>query len=174
MVWIVCMSEAVSSRPSVPEESLALGEALVHAIAGCQDRLLGMLYYQTGTREGARDAIQQTFARCWRRLDNVPPGGGLESWVFRIALGVGRNLRARAWRHPPPTIEEDGIEGRIRAALFDLAAEQQEVFLLRQNGRLSYPQIAGALHLGVADVESRMRQALEVLRQAVNGDLPEK
>ena len=57
----------------------------------------------------------------------------------------------------------------LRQALMTLRPEEQEVFLLRQNGGLSYPQIAEATALPLGTVKTRMRAAIQRLRDAVGG-----
>ena len=59
---------------------------------------------------------------------------------------------------------------RLRRAVADLPPEQQEVFLLRQNGELTYNQIADAIEIPVGTVKTRMRSAIRQLRLSV-GDL---
>ena len=43
---------------------------------------------------------------------------------------------------PAQTLEEQETLGQLRAALMHLRPEEKEVFLLRQNGDLTYEQIA--------------------------------
>ena len=57
----------------------------------------------------------------------------------------------------------------LRTALLRLRPEEQEVFLLRQNGGLSYEQIAAATTLPLGTVKTRMRSAIQQLRLAVGG-----
>ena len=47
----------------------------------------------------------------------------------------------------------------------ELRAEEQEVFLLRQNGQMTYDQIARAINIPVGTVKTRMRLALAKLRE---------
>ena len=71
---------------------------------------------------------------------------------------------------PPAGLMKDEDLGRLRLAVASLPAEQQEVFLLRQNGELTYAQIAEAMSLPLGTVKTRMRSAILQLRQCV-GDL---
>lgn len=160
------------------------GELLEEAFAACQDRLLGMLYCLLGNREDARKAFQESFAKCWRRLDSAADVEHLEPWIFRISLNVGRDLRGSAWRRRPlgdeetPAADADsgaapassGPASAARRMLVALGREEQEVFLLRQDGCLTYDQIAQAINIPLTAVKTRMQLALGKLREA----LPEK
>ena len=55
----------------------------------------------------------------------------------------------------------------VRRALRALRPEEQEVFLLRQNGQMTYDQIAQAIEIPVGTVKTRMRLALTKLREAL-------
>jgi len=48
-----------------------------------------------------------------------------------------------------------------------LRTEEQDVFLLRQNGELTYEQIAEATALPLGTVKTRMRAAIRHLREFV-------
>jgi RNA polymerase sigma-70 factor (ECF subfamily) len=56
---------------------------------------------------------------------------------------------------------------RLRAAIADLREEEKEVFLLRQNGELTYEEIADLLSIPSGTVKTRMRLALERLRKVL-------
>ena len=57
----------------------------------------------------------------------------------------------------------------LQQAVLQLRAEEQEVFLLRQNGSLTYEQIAEATSIPLGTVKTRMRTAIRQLREAVGG-----
>ena len=135
---------------------------LEDAFARFQPELLGTLYYLVGNLEDARDALQDAFLKCWRHRSEVAEVQNLKAWIFRIALNTGRDLRQTAWRRKRQALPEDEnmlvgrdqnphaeVEhreqlDRVRGALRGLRTEEQEVFLLRQNGGLSYEEIAQA------------------------------
>ncbi|MFP4029999.1 MAG: RNA polymerase sigma factor, partial [Desulfococcaceae bacterium] len=57
--------------------------------------------------EDARDALQETFVKCWRHREQVAELDNLKAWVFRIALNTGRDIRQTAWRRRRRSLPED-------------------------------------------------------------------
>ncbi|MEX2140225.1 MAG: RNA polymerase sigma factor, partial [Pirellulales bacterium] len=162
-------------------------DSLEDAFARWQDELLGTLYYLVGNREDARDALQETFVKCWRKREDLGEIENLKAWIFRVALNTGRDVRSSAWRrrrqplaeggsmltvahcNPQADVEHAEEVGRVRRALLDLRPEEQEVFLLRQNGELTYEAIGEAIGIPLGTVKTRMRLAIEKLRVALAG-----
>lgn len=159
--------------------------ALENAFAQHQSELLGTLYYLVGNIEDARDALQETFVKCWRHKEQVAEVRNLKAWIFRIALNTGRDLRQTAWRRKRQGLPEDEgiIEStqagpvaiaehnerlaRVEVALRELRSEEQEVFLLRQNGQLKYEEIAETVGIPLGTVKTRMRLAITKLRESL-------
>ncbi len=56
---------------------------------------------------------------------------------------------------------------RLRGALFDLRPEERDVFLLRQNGNLTYEEIGALRRRPVGTVKTQMRTALIKLRKVL-------
>lgn len=155
---------------------------LEEAFARHQAELLGTLFYLVGNLEDARDALQDAFIKCWRHQSEVGQVENLKAWIFRVALNAGRDIRETAWRRkrqglpedesmlasrhdgPEKIVEHDERLSRLRAALKKLRPEEQEVFLLRQNGELTYEEIAEMLAVPTGTVKTRMRLALAQLR----------
>lgn len=158
---------------------------LEDAFAQHQSELLGTLFYLVGNLEDARDALQDTFLKCWRHRDEVGEVQNLKAWIFRIALNTGRDLRQTAWRRkrqslpdetqmldgkqgvPHSTVEHQESLALVREALRELRGEEQEVFLLRQNGGMTYEEIAEAVGIPLGTVKTRMRLAITKLRVAL-------
>jgi RNA polymerase sigma-70 factor (ECF subfamily) len=150
-----------------------------------QGELLGALFCLIGNLEDARDALQETFLKCWRHREQLGEIENLKAWVFRIALNTGRDARSAAWRrkrqpldgdatmllanHAPPEASLELAEqlAELRLAINKLRPEEQEVFLLRQNAELSYEEIARTIDIPLGTVKTRMRLALANLRAAV-------
>lgn len=173
------------ARKAVPRRQATTAGVLEEAFARHQSELMGTLYYLVGNLEDARDALQEAFLKCWKHRDEVEQVDNLKAWIFRIVLNTGRDLRQTAWRRKRQALPEDDcmvagnnpdpsgdLERReelesVQRALRELRAEEQEVFLLRQNGGLSYEEIAEAAGIPLGTVKTRMRMALGKLRLAL-------
>lgn len=174
-----------AAGPALEAERPPVCGPLDEAFARHQGELLGTLFYLVGNLEDARDALQETFIKCWRHRDEVDEIQNLKAWIFRIALNTGRDMRETAWRRKRQPLPDDGaaLAGKspepaerllheerlalVRKAVRNLRSEEQEVFLLRQNGELSYDEIAEAVDIPLGTVKTRMRLAITKLRQAL-------
>ncbi len=72
---------------------------------------------------------------------------------------------------PTQTLEEQESLQQLRDALMHLRPEEKEVFLLRQNGELTYEQIAELHSRPVGTVKTQMRSALQKLRKVLNPEM---
>jgi len=72
---------------------------------------------------------------------------------------------------PTRTLEEQETMAQLRDALTHLRPEEKEVFLLRQNGELTYEQIAELHDRPVGTVKTQMRSALQKLRKVLNPEM---
>jgi len=180
------MNSTRATRQAASADDQKTADRLAETFARYQDELLGMLYYVVGNADDAQDALQEAFVKCWRRRKRLAEIEDLKAWVFRVALNAGRDLRGTAWRRhrrsltvdeatlpaAAPGPEADAARREqlelIRRALLTLRSEEREVFLLRQNGQMTYEQIAESLELPVGTVKTRMRLALSKLRESLD------
>lgn len=174
-------ASAANGQP-VGETSSAL---LVRTFNEVRDELVSTLWFMLGNAEDAQDIAQEVFLRCWRGRDGLPEVHNLRAWIFRVGLNAAKDLHRSAWRRrarpllggetmPQPNtasvaqeLEERESLERLRQALTHLRAEEQEVFLLRQNGELTYEQIAEIHGRPVGTVKTQMRSALAKLRKVL-------
>lgn len=171
-------------RPAFSSDAVEAGpERLLHAFNELRDDLVSTLWFLLGNREDAQDAAQDAFLKCWRAQDGLDDVRNLRAWIFRVALNAAKDLRRSAWyrRAKPLGGEEVMLKGneaapgesleyqetleRLRRALINLRQDEKEVFLLRQNGELTYEQIADIRHSPVGTVKTQMRTALQKLRR---------
>lgn len=181
-------AEGVSGLPDRlgPEEALV---GLFHAV---RDELLSTLMYLLGNREDAQDAAQEAFLKCWRHRHQIQGVRDLRAWVFRVAINTARDYQRSAWHRKTRPLPEDELMlpgyadwagqqvedqetlERLRRAIAHLRPEEKEVFLLRQNGELTYEQIAEIRNVPVGTVKTQMRAALMKLRQVLNSSPEEE
>jgi len=151
-----------------------------------RDELVSTLLYLLGNRDDAQDAAQEAFLKCLRHQHSLPDVQNLRAWIFRVGLNTAKDMQRSAWhrksrpflgdetvlvdRQEPPGVdlEEKETRDRLRKALLDLRHEEKEVFLLRQNGGLTYEQIAEIRQAPVGTVKTQMRSALQKLRKVLN------
>jgi RNA polymerase sigma-70 factor (ECF subfamily) len=178
------MGTSVKVR-SVPDPDAAVSppEKLLRAFNELRDELVSTLWFILGNREDAQDTAQEAFLKCWRAQAGLKDVRDLRAWIFRVALNAARDLQRSAWYRrakllngeevmlagtdmaPTQTLEQQETLDQLRRAILLLRPEEQEVFLLRQNGDLTYEQIAEIRQSPVGTVKTQMRSALHKLRQ---------
>ncbi|MBI3412247.1 MAG: RNA polymerase sigma factor [Planctomycetes bacterium] len=163
----------------------SLGDVLVHTFNELRDELVSTLLFVLGNREDAKDAAQDCFVKCWNAREQLHQVVNLRAWIFRVAFNTAKDMQRSAWyrrskplraeQHtmagresaPPLAVEHKETMDQLRRAILDLRQEEKEVFLLRQNGDLTYDQIADLRGCPVGTVKTQMRAALEKLRKVM-------
>jgi RNA polymerase sigma factor (sigma-70 family) len=162
------------------------GDRLTRMFEEAADELMGTLYFMLGNREDAREALQESFLKCWRRRASLDEVRDMRAWVFKVAIDAARDMRRSAWhrrRRPLPedekmiptaipeavtqVPEQAETVARVRCEIGKLPDSEREVFLLRENGGLSYKDIAAICGAPLGTVKTRMRSALIRLRRAL-------
>src|SRR5829696_8172662 len=185
-----------SDRPTGSPETAAVRQgagtldehALVTLFNAIRDELVSTLLYMLGNADDAQDAAQEAFLKCWRARASVPDVQNLRAWIFRIGLNAAKDYQRSAWKRksrplpdddlmsptrdgpPGESLEDRETLARLRDALTRLRPEEREVFVLRQNGELTYEQIAELRGAPVGTVKTQMRAALQKLRKVLNPD----
>ena len=128
-----------------------------------------------GQADAARDLTQEVFLRVSRARLPDADAAGLRAWVFAIARNLAlnhrRDTRVRTIAVVPPASEPavQELAVAMNQALDALQELDRDVFLLREMGGLSYPEIAKACDLTVEAVRARLKRARQDLREALDG-----
>ena len=185
-VDLVAKAPVMASTPCDGTNTpIVWADVLLRTFEEVRDELVSTLWYVLGDKDDAQDIAQEVFLRCWRTQEGLPEVQNLRAWIFRVGLNAAKDLQRSAWKRrvkampgsdimpttesPPPT---QGLEDRetldlLREALMHLRPEEKEVFLLRQNGELTYEQIAEMSSRPVGTVKTQMRSALSKLRKVL-------
>lgn len=149
-------------------------------------KAFGLAYRMLGDGAAAEDAVQEAFVTVWEQAHRLDAArGGAEAFllvvVHRRAVDAVRARRRRAQRTDSSDVEQVGDDGREmadiasdaieyeRAArlLSTLPREQCEIVRLAYFDGLTQTEIAERLKLPLGTVKSRLRLALEKLRDGL-------
>lgn len=123
----------------------------------------------TGSRESARDAVQETFARALAGCEGRRPDGCLAAWVWKIAYRVALEQQRRrdlafAADEPEPQLLEPERDPQLEAAIRRFSPRRRLIVFLRYFGDFSYAEIAAACDVSEGTVAATLAQAHAELR----------
>jgi len=135
------------------------------------------------SNDEADDAVQNTFLRAYTALRSGVRPENEGAWLFKIAHNVcltrhvseARRTRVEHGRSfddvrefvAAPETEEREELAELDCALASMPAHLRQVILLREWQGLSYSEIAEALELSLANVETRIFRARRYLSRAL-------
>ena len=155
-----------------------------------QERVYRLAFHLLGSAEEAKDAVQETFMKAWRKFDTLRWETS-QAWLLKITVNLCLDwLRRRRFKAEFP--EEDGsqdsfeyqlpdpnpdpleqcldgeMQMRMREAVSKLRPHLRAVVLLRDLEGLSYQEIAETLNVKISKVKSDIfrgrRELKEILR----------
>jgi RNA polymerase sigma-70 factor, ECF subfamily len=161
-----------------------------------QNRLYRYLLRLVREPAEAEDLFQQTWLRVAEKIRQYDPRRNFEAWLFTLARNLAidhlRRIRPESLDQPAadtagesaaarlPSRERPAIEGilaRERAGRLDAALEllpmvQREVLTLRFEEEMKLEEIAEVLDAPLSTVKTRLRRALERLRETLETQYP--
>ncbi len=165
------------------------GDVVVATFSALQNELVSTLVYMLGNRDDANDMIQEAFLKCWKIRHTIGDIDNLRAWIFRVTMNCAKDFQRSAWkRRVKPmqkeelmmtakdpmasmVIEDQEAIERLKLAIATLRPDEKEVFLLRQNGELTYEEIADIRNTPVGTIKTQMRTALIKLRKVLHQEV---
>jgi RNA polymerase sigma-70 factor (ECF subfamily) len=168
-------------------EAMARGEsdALVELMRRNGPWVRGVVFAATGDADAVDDVFQQVWLSAWRRVESLSDAAKWRSWLYALAYHAGVDAarrarrrkrladRLRQWAIRRSRPEGDGPRSamlreahrRALAAIAGLPETYRSPFVLRHLAGWSYRQIAEAMDVPTATVETRLVRARRVLRE---------
>jgi RNA polymerase sigma-70 factor (ECF subfamily) len=171
-------------------------DALSAVISRYQHRLYRYMLRLVREPATADDLFQQTWLRVMERIGRYDARRNFESWLFSVA----HNLAVDFWRAKRgdsldavadsgdspgerlPATGPDALEqlldfergAMLAACMNDLPAIHREVLTLRFEEDMKLEEIAEVAGIPLSTVKSRLRRALEGLREALEARFPRR
>ncbi len=127
----------------------------------------------------AEDAVQETFLKAYRALDQFRGDSSERTWLTRIAINTCRDFRRATWFKLvdpratldaiPAEADQPDTDDTVLLEVMRLPAKYREVILLRHYQDLSLKEIADALSTGVPTISSRLSRARNLLKKKLKG-----
>jgi RNA polymerase sigma-70 factor (ECF subfamily) len=115
-----------------------------------------------GSRDSARDVVQEAFARALRDSRKLRREESVGAWVWQIAWRIA--VRERAGRSDDElpddlTILDEVHDPALAAAVRSLPPKRRQVLFLRYYAEFTYAEIAKALGIAEGTVAATLSQA---------------
>jgi RNA polymerase sigma-70 factor (ECF subfamily) len=139
-----------------------------------------------GEHARATDLTQEVFLLVWQSAGTYQPTGSARAWLLRLTrnraidelrrdrrrLTSESTLSAQSFHAlPAPPARADATDHQaVRDALATLPTEQRDALFLAFFQGLSHQEIATCLHTPLGTIKTRIRRALQTLRQQLQGD----
>jgi RNA polymerase sigma-70 factor (ECF subfamily) len=157
------------------------GESFRKLLNIYRTKLYGYLWRFACDQDSAEEMFQETLIKAWKGIKKYNDQNKFSSWLFTIAHNVAMdNLRYQKHNNVVVNIEEamnqpmtNGPEeeiiskemiDKINKSIDKLSEKQKTVFLLRQQGELSFKEIAKVTNEPINTVLSHMRYAVKKIR----------
>lgn len=189
------MSPLPSDEKQLVQAALAGDkDAFGRLVEQYQDRIFNTLLRVLGSRDDARDVVQDAFVQAFVKLESFRGDAKFYTWLYRIAMNLALSHRRR--RRPTdsleavkenvgqepvaqqPTAAQDLIEReraqQLQCALLKLSDEHRQVLVLREMEGCDYETIGEILDMPIGTVRSRLFRARLQLKEQLQTLMPDE
>lgn len=149
-------------------------------IAKYEKPIFNLMYRTTGSLDDAVELTQEAFLKAYEKLDQFQLGRNFFSWLYALAINIGRDYQRHKRRRPPSIHDNPGLivenllaqqDPRLTEevqsvikALERLPIDYREALVLRFREERSMQEIGEMLNLSVSGAKMRVHRGLEKLR----------
>ena len=156
--------------------------AFARIVAVHQDYLTRVAYVVTRDADLATDAVQETWAVCWRQLPRLRDPHNLRPWLAAICANEARQILRRSRRrtviefdvstaHDRPAESHDwAADLDLRNALARLSPDDRALLALRYVAGLDSTELAHFSGISPSGTRARLARLLASLRKELDND----
>lgn len=170
------------NQPSFTHDS-----SIRDALAEYESKLIRYAWGITGSREQARDVVQDTFLKLCT-TDRASLNGRLAPWLYTVCRNRAFDVRKKEGRMnvlsqehaearpsdaPSPGTLAEQSEDRhaMLEVLGNLPEDQQEIFRLKFEHGMTYREISTVMKMPLSSVNATLTKALRTMRLRLRGNL---
>lgn len=163
--------------PSMSKEQTA--ESWVRAYAGA---ILKTCFLYLADHDLAKDAMQDTFVKAWKQLDQSDPAAirNEKAWLMKIAMNTCRDYRRSQWFRrmdlrksleelPEKLVAAPDEDRELTMVIGALPDKYKQVILLYYYSNLTLQDTADALGIPKSTANKRLKKAEAILKQSLTG-----
>ena len=125
----------------------------------------------------AQDAVQETFLKAYRWLENYRGESSEKTWLTTICINTCRDMLRTAWFRHQSRVPMEALPERhadfvfpdntVLTEVMRLPVKYREVVLLRYYEGLKLKEVASALRLSSSKVRTRLKRANAILQESL-------
>ena len=154
-------------------------EEITYLVETHQRALLRLCFAYLHDQALAEDAVQETFLKAYRKLEQFQGNSNVKTWLSAIAINCCRDMTRGSWfRHidrsvsidtlPPRPEESNPEDDLVSVEVMNLPIRLREVVLLYYFEDMNTNEIAETLRISQQAVSSRLLRARKKLRKALS------
>ncbi len=156
-------------------------ERLCSLMERYEKSLLRMCCVYLRDTSAAEDAVQESFLRAYRSMDDFRGESSEKTWLYSIAMNVCRDMRRAAWyryvdkridfdRLPQAVAPVSEVSIALMTEVMRLPRKNMEAVWLYYYENLNLREVGALLGVTPASVGYRLDKAKKLLRRALKGD----
>ncbi|MEK4427421.1 sigma-70 family RNA polymerase sigma factor [Solibacillus sp. FSL K6-1523] len=149
------------------------------------NELVRLAFSYVKDAEAAKDIVQNTFIKCYKKLDSFRFDAQIKTWLYRITINECKDY-LKSWHYKMvqvksfinetaksilPSTEKAVIDkfnnGEIKDTIFSLPKVYREIIYLYYYDSLTTGEIAEVLDIPVNTVKTRLRRAKQRLEPLI-------
>ncbi|WP_423128336.1 RNA polymerase sigma factor [Gaoshiqia sp. Z1-71] len=149
------------------------------------ERLFGFAFSMLKNHEDAKEVVQETFLKLWKKRDQLDSSQSVKALLFSVSYHIVidllrkrlkenqylQELHARFAENEPGAdhlADYNELNNELQKAISALPEQRKKIYQLSREEGLSHKEIAGILNISVKTVENQINLALKTIRRQLD------